>query len=143
MCLSAQRLTPNSWLRLESPLNPFRKREDVSERPYTSLDCINIEKQMGYTYGPGSLDGSLAVSALREDPGSKVIRVSGINRARLRGSFLVSAFITAEGKEYHVGTEAVLSRWNVQGCANCQTHMETKAFFPLPDVGKRLSRNQK
>jgi len=30
-----------------------------------------------------------------------------------------------------VGTEAVLSRWNVQYCANCQTHLEVKAFIGL------------
>jgi tyrosinase len=24
-----------------------------------------------------------------------------------------------------------LSRWSVEGCANCQTHLETKAFFSL------------
>jgi tyrosinase len=126
-------VAPNSWLTLESPLNPFKKRDGDGERPYTSRDCINIEKQLGYTYGPGSLEGALEAKASRQRSRSKVIRVSGINRARVRGSFLVSAFITVGGKEYHIDTEAVLSRWNVQGCANCQTHLETKAFFPLPD----------
>jgi hypothetical protein len=35
---------PNTWLTLEMPLNPF-KRED--ETAYTSLDCIDIETQLG------------------------------------------------------------------------------------------------
>jgi len=25
----------------------------------------------------------------------------------------------------------VLSRWNVEGCANCQTHLDVVARFPL------------
>jgi tyrosinase len=30
--------------------------ENGRARPYSSLDCINIEKQLGFTYGPGSLE---------------------------------------------------------------------------------------
>ena len=30
-----------------------------------------------------------------------------------------------------MGTEPVLSRWSIQGCANCQTHLEVKAFIGL------------
>ena len=26
----------------------------------------------------------------------------------------------------------MLSRWSVEGCANCQTHLEVKAFFGVP-----------
>jgi tyrosinase len=64
---------------------------------------------------------------------SKVVRVSGINRAPIRGSFLISAYAQIDGKKQHIGTEAVLSRWNVQYCANCQTHLEAQAFFNIPD----------
>jgi tyrosinase len=122
---------PNSWLTLNSPLDPFRKREGNEERPYTSLDCINIETQLGYRYSAGSLEQKRARALSQEGHSKKVIRVSGINRAPIRGSFLVSAYATIGGKKYHLGTEAVLSRWNVQGCANCQTHLETKAFIGL------------
>jgi tyrosinase len=48
-----------------------------------------------------------------------------------QGSFMISAYATIEGERDNLGTEAVLSRWNVQGCANCQTHLETKAFIGL------------
>src|SRR5262249_10563444 len=119
---------PNSWLTLESPLDPFRLKKDGTERAYTSLDCINIEKQLGYTYGPGSLE-SQAVLALRRDEPGKTVHVRGINRGRIRGSFLISVFANIDGKRQHVGTEAVLSRWHVQGCANCQTHLEAQAFI--------------
>jgi tyrosinase len=121
---------PNSWLTLASPLDPFRIGENGMERAYTSLDCLNIETQLGYTYGPGSLE-SPAAALLAQEPGGRTVRVRGINRARIRGSFMISAFAQIAGKREHLGTEAVLSRWHVEGCANCQTHLEAKAFIGL------------
>ncbi|WP_232443686.1 tyrosinase family protein [Burkholderia ubonensis] len=125
---------PNSWLTLESPLDPFKKGKNGKQRAYTSLDCINIEEQLGYTYGPGSLEDlpkPQLAAAVPAGNSSKVLRVSGINRAPIRGSFLVAAYVVLDGKRHLLGTEAVLSRWSVQYCANCQTHLEVKAFFPL------------
>ncbi|TCW84483.1 tyrosinase [Burkholderia sp. SRS-46] len=120
---------------LESPLDPFKKIENGKERAYTSLDCINIEEQLGYTYGPGSLENlpkvSLSAAAVPAGNSSKVLRVSGLNRAPIRGSFLVSAYVNVDGERHLLGTESVLSRWSVQSCANCQTHLEVTAFFPL------------
>lgn len=125
--------TPNSWLSLASPLDPFKRMEDGVEKNYTSLDCIDIESQLGYTYGPGSLEDESQLRAHAATPGhsTKVLRVSGINRAPIRGSFVVSAYADIEGTKQLVGREAVLSRWSVRYCANCQTHLEVKAFFPL------------
>lgn len=129
---------PNSWLTLASPLDPFKKTERGSERPYTSLDCINIETQLGYTYGPGSLEEPVQARAVGA-PGQtgKVIRVSGINRAPIRGSFLVSVFATIDGKRHHLGTEAILSRWTVKYCANCQTHLEVRAYVGTHGIPDR------
>lgn len=125
-------VAPNSWLTLESPLDPFKIVENGKERPCTSLDCINIEEQLGFTYGPGSLEEeAISVSEAAALPVVKVIGVTGLNRAPIRGSFLVSVFGKAGGKRVLLGTEAVLSRWSVQGCANCQTHLEVKAFIGL------------
>ena len=121
-------VTPNSWLTLESPLAPF-VREDGT--PYRSLDCIDIEKQLGYTYGPGSLDELAARPSLADAPSTKALRVWGVNRAAVRGSFLISAFAHLNGRRLHLGTEAILSRWSVQGCMNCQTHLEAKAAIAL------------
>jgi tyrosinase len=130
----------NSWLTLDSPLDPFTKDDDGSRRPYTSLDCINIETQLGYTYGPGSLEdvdaaraalGLVPAAELEATAPAPVVHVSGINRAALRGSFLISAFATIDGKRQHLGTHGVLSRWHVTGCANCQTHLQVRAAFGL------------
>jgi tyrosinase len=122
---------PNSWLTLASPLDPFRKSEAGKERAYTSLDCINIETQLGYTYGPGSLEEPQRLARAEAPADTRTVSVRGINRARIRGSFLISAFAKVDGKRQHVGTEAVLSRWHVEGCANCQTHLEARATFGL------------
>ena len=88
-----------------------------------------------YTYGPGSLEDRmfLAAAAAAPAPRGQMIRVSGINRGRIRGSFLISAFARIGDERRHLGTEAVLSRWHVEGCANCQTHVEARAFFGLHD----------
>jgi tyrosinase len=128
---------PNSWLTLESPLNPFKK----DGRPYTSLDCIHIEEQLGYTYGPGSLEQPVERAFLAEGQSAKTVRVTGINRAPIRGSFLVSVFANIGGTRVHVGTEAVLSRWSVQYCANCQTHLEVKAFVGLHGLRQETAAN--
>jgi tyrosinase len=133
-------VAPNSWLTLESPLNPFIKTEDGKDRPYNSLDCINSERQLGITYSVGSLDesGQPMLAQQVKDYSTKTIKVSRINKAPIRGSFMVSAYIMLNGKREHLGTEAVLSRWNSQFCANCQTHLEVKAFFELPMVEGKL-----
>jgi len=124
-------IVPNAWLTLESPLNPFKKIENGKERPYTSRDCINIEKQLGFTYSPGSLEDTPALAAVAASRSTKVVHVSGINRAPIRGSFLVSVFGNIEGQRVHLSTEAVLSRWSVKYCANCQTHLEVQTFVGL------------
>lgn len=64
----------------------------------------------------------------------------GLNRARIRGSFLISAFANVDGKRQHIGTEAVLSRWHVEGCANCQTHIEGRAAISMHSLGEAASR---
>jgi tyrosinase len=129
---------PNSWLTLDSPLDPFKMTVRGKERTYTSRDCINIEKQLGYTYGPGSLATpptvALAAAAPAEAGPERMVRVSKIDRGRIRGSFLISAFATVDGKRQHIGTEAILSRWHVEGCANCQTHLEAKANISLRGI---------
>jgi tyrosinase len=127
-----------TWLGLTSPLAPFKKADGST---YTSLDCVNIETQLGVTYGPGSLwpPGPQADALAAAPKAAKVLAVTGVNRGAIRGSFLVSAFATKGGQKLHLGTEAVLSRWTVEGCANCQTHLEVKAFFPVhPAVAASL-----
>lgn len=134
---------PNSWLTMQSPLDPFTLDDGGTQRPFTSSDCVNIETQLGYTYGPGSLEDHAALfAALRlDEDASRMVRVGGINRGAIRGSFLISAFAHVDGKRQHLGTEAVLSRWHVDGCANCQTHLEAKATISLQGMRDTTVRN--
>lgn len=124
---------PNTILDLDSPLYPFTKIENGKKVTYTSNDCINIEKQLGFTYSKGSLEEQqqeqLKLSA--ENGSSKIVHISGINRAQVKGSFVVAAFANINGKKELIGYQTVLSRWNVRRCANCQTHIEVKASFGL------------
>src|SRR5205807_2170612 len=73
-------VVPNSWLTLETPLAPFKKVENGKERTYTSLDCINIEKQLGFTYSKGSLEEApKAAKAAKREESAKMVRISRIN----------------------------------------------------------------
>jgi tyrosinase len=123
-------IPPNTWLDLDTPLNPFMITEEGATRAFTSRDCINIERQLGYTYSPGSLEQP----SLLEPVGGlsrRVLHVSGVNRAPIKGSFVVAAYATIDGAKYLLGLNPVLSRWAVAGCANCQTHLEVKSAFSL------------
>ncbi|HSI75543.1 MAG TPA: tyrosinase family protein [Lunatimonas sp.] len=126
---------PNSWLTLSSPLDPFKITTNGESRPYNSRDVINIEEQLGYTYSKGSLDDEPAFEqakkAAEETIDSGVVQISNVNRAIEGGSFVVVAEAVIDGKRQVIGHEAVLSRWNVEGCANCQNHLEVKAHFEL------------
>ena len=97
---------------------------DKNDEPAGSLmlDVASVEKE-----GMAGAAAAPAPSA----PGHRV-RVSRINRANIRGSFLISAFAVLDGKREYLGTEPVLSRWHVEGCMNCLKHLEAQAHFPLP-----------
>ncbi len=125
---------PGTPLGMDSPLSPFLKDEFGTQ--YTSRDCINIEKQLGYTYGPGSFDQTPEALQAKEGYSNKKLTVRGIDRALFRGSFVVRAYATVagedgEGTEHYLGHYSVLSRWSVVRCANCLTHQEVIAHFPL------------
>ncbi|MFZ4967164.1 tyrosinase family protein [Pseudomonas gingeri] len=126
---------PDAILGLDTSLDPFVKADG---KAFTTRDCINIEKQLGYVYGKGSLDAyaqpakQLLFKAEAVQPAGKTLRVSRINRAKIRGSFLISAYAEVDGKREYLGTQPVLSRWHVEGCMNCQTHLEATATFKLP-----------
>ncbi|KAF8462738.1 hypothetical protein BDZ91DRAFT_850500 [Kalaharituber pfeilii] len=36
-----------------------------------------------------------------------------------------------------IGSEPILSRWNVEGCANCQNNLEVEAIVPITKVALR------
>jgi len=127
-------IPPNAWLSMDTPLEPFTLMENGKRREYTGRDGFNIERQLGYAYGNGSLDdlAGAAPAQSASAPGHEPkVHVSGINRGNISGPFLITAFAELEGERKPIGSEAVLSRWHVEGCANCQTHLLAGASFPL------------
>ena len=70
------------------------------------------------------------------------MHVSGINRGRIAGSFVIAAHAEIDGEKQLIGHEAVLSRWHVVGCANCLLHLESRAAFPVPEHLHALARAQ-
>ncbi len=129
---------------MTSPLAPFKKDDGTV---YVASDAVNIETQLGYTYGAGSFDGAPTpprpdtpeIAATKGFSGRKLTARS-IDRALFQGSFVIRAFATvpgadgAEDKEYYLGHYSVLSRHNVIRCRNCLTHLEVIAHFPLDDI---------
>jgi tyrosinase len=87
---------------------------------------VDIVNQLKYTYDPSDIS-----HASNSQPQAQIVRITGINRATIQGSFLIVVRAEIDGVERVVGTESVLSRWKVSGCANCQTHLNVKAFVPL------------
>lgn len=117
-----------TWLTLDSPLDPFTK--PGSTDLLTSRDMVDISA-LGYSYEPSQNNGLRTPEPIRKS--APVLTVEGINRAAIKGSFVVSAFAKAPGSDDKilVGTEPVLSRWHVSGCANCQNHLDVQTHFPL------------
>ena len=119
-------------LSMESPLIPFT-RPDGSY--HTSNDCIDIESQLGYTYGPGSLDSFASTAQLFAafEAGAPTVQVNvgGIDRSKIQGSFVIAAYADVDGEKKLVGADAILSRWNVTGCANCQTRLRASSNFQI------------
>ena len=120
------------------PLHPDRERKS---RAYMGRDGFNIERQLGYTYGDGSLEdqGAVAARAAAAPAKAPKVHVSGVNRGHIAGSFVITAFAQVGGERKPIGSEAVLSRWHVDGCANCQTHLLAGAALPQGQDRRRAS----
>ncbi|KAK1461365.1 hypothetical protein CMEL01_15001 [Colletotrichum melonis] len=118
-------------LTLDTPLEPFTKEEfsPGDNRPLTSNDVTNTAN-LGYDYPRPEFDSILPGPDLREGP---KITATGINRARIRGSFVVSTWAKGKNGEPDIllDTESVLSRWNVESCENCQNHLDVKSHRKL------------
>lgn len=109
---------------------------------YTSMDMVNIAS-LGYSYERGSLaDPPKLRAAGKAIAGTRrALKVTGIDRAYIQGSFIIRAMTRGKGKSKGavnriVGTHSVLSRGDVTRCANCMTHLLTSAVFSLDGFEK-------
>ncbi|KAK6538548.1 hypothetical protein TWF694_010127 [Orbilia ellipsospora] len=115
-------------LNLDTKLYPFE---------YTSKQVTNIA-DLEYSYGPSSLSPYVAapegdryrLPSLRGQLHG-VVKASGLTRDTISGSFVVEIHAVRGGEEILIHREAVLSRWGIQGCLNCQNHLELNILAPV------------
>lgn len=98
----------------------------------------DVEAQLGFSHASGSPDpllGEPFLCAPYTAPIAGFKRTHGINRAEFPGSFVVRTFAQVAGHERaEIGRDAVLSRWNVQGGANCHDKLGVESLVPLDEV---------
>ncbi|OCL11648.1 Di-copper centre-containing protein [Glonium stellatum] len=128
-------IPPKTPLSMDTPLHPFTKAD--KETHYTSGDVTDIS-ELGYSFGPGSL-GPVLGQPFLGGPQTALIcgmkRTHGINRADIPGSFVIRTYARVAGRgRVEIGRDAILSRWNVQGCANCRDKLDVESLVPLDDV---------
>ncbi len=131
---------PDAPISMDTPLEPFAKDTGAL---FTAQDCVDIEAQLGYTYGPGSLDEYAhrrPISVADSTGDVQTLHVGALDRAKIRGSFVIAVYAEIAGRKEMVGHEAVLSRWNIEGCANCQQHLRVATDFRVP--GDKVSSGQ-
>jgi tyrosinase len=153
---------PDTPIDLTTPLLPFKKPNGRDY--YTSEDATDLT-ELGIAYGPGSLDPLAGADSERvgktpfeilnpkvpdstklagsnpdgPNPFSRIKWVHNISRTQYDGSFVIRLFARGlDGKEVEVGREAILSRWNVKGCRNCQSHLEVDLHVPLDGATLKL-----
>ncbi|KAL7620341.1 hypothetical protein AAE478_009335 [Parahypoxylon ruwenzoriense] len=132
-------LPPGTKLDMNTPLYPFRKPDQTY---YSSNEVTDIVKQLGYTYGRGSLDYIHGPGFLDSEPVDRLHeierqivgfkRVHNVNRADYSGSFVIRTFaLDSTGNKIEIGREPVLRRRDVAGCANCQNKLDVESLVPL------------
>ncbi|KAK6338457.1 hypothetical protein TWF730_002518 [Orbilia blumenaviensis] len=158
-------MAAHEWLTIDTPLYPFNgpgSSNDASGSQgssfWTSRSISNLEA-LPYQYDNSDiipkddpLYASISAQASGGGKGPKgpnppqlkqpaheppYLRISGIDRASIKGSFIISAWAKDGNKpETFLGCEPVFSRWNVTGCANCNNHLKVTAYIPLSGFKK-------
>ncbi|EFX05793.1 tyrosinase [Grosmannia clavigera kw1407] len=122
-----------TWLDMNTPLTPFKADNDTDL--LTSNDLADITK-VGYDYDS-------VIDLPKRDPRpARVVRVSGINRGLIGGSFVVSIMGKSNvgaGEPQLMGYEPVFSRWHVAGCANCRNSLSVPMHIPWVQYAPSLS----
>ncbi|KAI1112268.1 hypothetical protein F5Y14DRAFT_463732 [Nemania sp. NC0429] len=107
-----------------SPLEPFKHHDGCT--PLTSNNVANIAN-LGYTYGgliPRRGEGHGDRAQFPVFPASPRLKIPNLSRRHISG--------TSEEEKYElISADAILSRWNMSGCSNCQEHLDFEHYVPL------------
>lgn len=126
---------PNTPLDLSTSLIPFTKSDGSY---FDSNDCVNVEKQLNYTYTIGSLDSeNISEAKTLKVSNEKVtkVRITNLRRDQIKGSFTIEGYLPVSKDDVRLlGVVSVLSRWNLKVCSNCQYNLDVKAFFDIPKI---------
>ncbi|KAI1131138.1 hypothetical protein F5Y10DRAFT_90394 [Nemania abortiva] len=116
----------------DSPLEPFMRKDGVTY--LTSQDVANIAN-LGYKYDhliPTVGDGNGSREVLPVQLPSPRLKIPNLTRRNISGTFVISVWVeNDEGKYDLISADAILSRWNLSSCGNCQEHLDFKHFVPL------------
>jgi tyrosinase len=127
-------------LTMSTPLAPFNKADGT---PYTSLDVVDIKNQLGYDYAEGSLDIRVGIEHSPRVHHFKVAR--DLHREQISGSFVIRTYAKGPDtgdEEVEIGREAILSRWSVANCANCQGKTDARSIIPIyPELLEALDKH--
>jgi tyrosinase len=138
---------PGAQLENTSPLAPFKyldgKDEDGNDKwSWYTLDTItDIENQLGYKYGAGSLDPYAdphpPLSLFKDAPKGTFTKYKGtelVDRSKYAGSFVIRTYaVTPRRGRVEIGREPVLSRWNLKGCGTCQGRLMARGITPVSE----------
>ncbi|KAJ0341912.1 hypothetical protein COL154_005979 [Colletotrichum chrysophilum] len=119
---------------IDTPLEPFTMADPNTgtERWMTSKDVIDTVK-LGYDYAKPQWQKVNATIREADAVNAPKLTVSGINRSKIRGSFIVSTWVEGQngGPEKVINIKPILSRWEVNSCENCQNYLDVRSHTQL------------
>lgn len=127
-------ISSNIHLNMNISFYSFQKPDD---NWYIGADVTDIDHQLNYQYGLDSLDFFIhRGSFLGQDSQAPIInyvKSDKIDRAQYVSSFVIKIYVKGSEhlEEVEIGRDVILSRWNVQGCANCQNSLSVRTYVLL------------
>jgi tyrosinase len=136
--------SPNDNFDEESPLYPF---VSVHGQYWTANQMSNIEN-WGYSYHeyPKTITRrnnrvEAFASVPRSPENSEKFVIDSVSRRRVSGSSILVAYASPKSnpsEKFMIGYQSILSRVNVEGCANCLTHVNMSCVFQPYSIARSL-----
>jgi tyrosinase len=138
---------PHDSLNMDSKLYPFMKN---AKDEWTAKDYVNI-RSLGYDYEIPRKSKEVREerkkvmnSHNKEEFHNDKFVVESIDRSKIQGSALMVVHASPKSnpsQKYMIGYTSIFSRWNVKGCANCQTHLNVRSIFQPFNIPKTIKKD--